>query len=101
MPASHPSQPLEGSERIRAAVANHPRKMTLQLARDLGVPEVEIIRAFPADRVMALDISRWEELLRELEVLGSLRVSRSEERRVGKEVGTEGGTEEWKHTTIK
>jgi putative heme iron utilization protein len=46
------------SDRIRAAVEKNPRKMTLQLARDLGVPEVEIIRAFPPDRVMELDIAR-------------------------------------------
>ena len=48
--------------------------MTLQLARDLGVPEVEVIRALPPDRVMELDIARWEELLRGLEVFGSVRV---------------------------
>lgn len=62
------------AERIRAAVEKNPRKMTLQLARDLGVPEVEVIRAFPADRVTELDIARWEELLRSLETLGSVRV---------------------------
>jgi putative hemin transport protein len=62
------------SERIRAAVANNPRKMTLQLARDLGVPEVEVIRAFPPERVAELDIGRWEELLRSLEALGPVRV---------------------------
>ena len=39
-------------ERIRQAVAANPRKMTLQLARDLGVPEVDVIRAFPPDRAM-------------------------------------------------
>jgi putative heme iron utilization protein len=33
--------------RILAAIESNPRKMTLQLARDLGVPEVEIIRAMP------------------------------------------------------
>src|SRR5277367_5837784 len=48
--------------------------MTLQLARDLGVPEVEVIRAFPSDRVMELDIARWEELLQGFEALGSVRV---------------------------
>ncbi len=48
--------------------------MTLQLARDLGVPEVEVIRAFPPDRAMELDIARWEELLRSLEAFGSVRV---------------------------
>jgi len=46
------------TDRIRAAVEKNPRKMTLQLARDLGVPEIEVIRAFPADRVMELDIAR-------------------------------------------
>jgi putative hemin transport protein len=48
--------------------------MTLQLARDLGVPEVEVIRAFPPDRVTELDSARWEELLRGLEALGPVRV---------------------------
>jgi putative hemin transport protein len=62
------------AERIRSAVEKNPRKMTLQLARDLGVPEVEVIRAFPADRVTELDIARWEELLCSLETLGSVRV---------------------------
>src|SRR5262245_42732365 len=61
-------------DRIRAAVARNPRQMTLQLARDLGVPEVEVIRAFPPDRVTELDVSRWEELLRGLEAFGPVRV---------------------------
>lgn len=64
----------KATDRIRAAVEKNPRKMTLQLARDLGVPEVEVIRAFPTDRVTELDIARWEELLRGLEVFGSVRV---------------------------
>ena len=62
------------TDRIRAEVEKNPRKMTLQLARDLGVPEVEVIRAFPPDRARELDITRWEELLRALEDLGSVRV---------------------------
>ena len=62
------------AERIRAAVEKNPRKMTLQLARDLGVPEVEVIRAFPVDRVVELDIARWEELLESIEAFGSVRV---------------------------
>src|SRR3984885_12992273 len=65
---------MEANARIRAAVEKNPRKMTLQLARDLGVPEVEVIRAFPPDRVTELDIARWEELLRSLELLGTVRV---------------------------
>ncbi len=61
-------------DRIRVAVEKNPRKMTLQLARDLGVPEVEVIRAFPADRVTELDIARWEDLIKSIEFLGSVRV---------------------------
>jgi putative heme utilization carrier protein HutX len=68
------NQPSQQADRIRAAVEKNPRKMTLQLARDLGVPEVEVIRAIPADRVTELDNARWEELLRSLETLGSVRV---------------------------
>ena len=64
----------EQAERIRTAVEKNPRKMTMQLARDLGVPEVEVIRAFPADRVMELDVTRWEELLQSFEAFGSVRV---------------------------
>ena len=74
MKANQLSQQAQMSDRIRAAVEKNPRKMTLQLARDLGVPEVEVIRAFPSDRVMELDVARWEELLRSLEALGCVRV---------------------------
>ena len=59
---------------IRAAVSKNPRKMTLQLARELGVPEVEIIRALPDGRAVELDLRRWEDLLRSLEALGGVRV---------------------------
>jgi len=38
------------------------------------VPEVEIIRALPDDRVVELDAARWEELLRAFETLGTLHV---------------------------
>jgi putative heme iron utilization protein len=62
------------TDRIRTAVEKNPRKMTLQLARDLGVPEVEVIRAFPSDRVMELDIGRWKDLLQSFEAFGSVRV---------------------------
>jgi putative heme utilization carrier protein HutX len=62
------------SDRIRTAVEKNPRRMTLQLARDLGVPEVEVIRAFPPDRVTELEIARWEELLQSFEAFGAVRV---------------------------
>lgn len=65
---------MQADDRIRAAVEKNPRKMTLQLARDLGVPEVEVIRAFPPERVLELDVARWEEVLRSLDAFGSVRV---------------------------
>jgi putative heme iron utilization protein len=65
---------MQTTDRIREAVERNPRKMTLQLAQDLGVPEVEVIRAFPLDRVMELDVSRWEDMIRSFEVLGTVRV---------------------------
>ncbi len=60
-------------ERIRAAVEANPRKMTLQLARELGVPEVEVIRAFPPHRAVELEITHWEELIHSFEDLGVVR----------------------------
>lgn len=70
-----PSLGLQGIvERLREEVRRHPQKMTLQLAREYGVPEVEVIRAFPDDRAMDLDISRWEDLIRSLEAFGPVRV---------------------------
>ncbi len=74
MKTNQSSQLSEVSDRIRAAVEKNPRKMTLQLARDLDVPEVEVIRAFPIERVCELHISRWEELLRSFDTLGLMRV---------------------------
>ena len=70
------SGPVPGAARdlIRAALQRNPRKMTVQVARELAVPEVEVIRAMPAGAVTELDVSRWEELLRSLESLGDVHV---------------------------
>ena len=59
---------------VRAAVARNPRRMTVQLARELGVPEVEVIRAMPAGSVTELDETRWEELVRSFESIGDVHV---------------------------
>ena len=66
--------PNRSEARIRAAVEASPRKMTLQLASELGVSEVEVIRAFPSQRAVELDITRWEELIGSFDELGSVRV---------------------------
>jgi putative heme iron utilization protein len=60
--------------RIQAAAREHPGKMTMQLARELGVPEAEVIRALPEGRSIELDIGRWEELIRSFEELGKVHV---------------------------
>jgi putative heme iron utilization protein len=72
--AMHLTDEAEQRSRIRAAIARNPRRMTVQLARELGVPEVEVIRAMPPATVRALDVSRWEELLRSFEELGDVHV---------------------------
>ena len=59
---------------IRAAVAANRRRMTSQVARDLGVAEVDVIRALPDDQAVELDVTRWEELIRGLEPLGRVHV---------------------------
>jgi putative hemin transport protein len=64
----------EQTERIRAALRAAPSQMTLQLSRQLGVPEVEVIRALPDGRSIELDASRWEEIFRALEAVGTVHV---------------------------
>lgn len=61
-------------DRITAAIESNPRQMTLQIARDLGVPELEVIRALPKERVVELDISQWEQIIRSFESLGRVHV---------------------------
>jgi putative hemin transport protein len=62
------------TEQIRHEYEKSPRKMTVQLARELGVPEAEVIRALPAKLAIELDPMRWEELLRALEAFGQVHV---------------------------
>jgi putative hemin transport protein len=65
---------MEARERIRAAIRENPNQMTMLLAGKFGVPEVEIVRAFPDDRAIELDAQRWEELIRGLEAFGKVHV---------------------------
>jgi putative hemin transport protein len=61
-------------ERIQAAIRDNPNQMTMLLAKQFGVPEVEVVRAFPDDRAVELDAGRWEELIRRLEAFGKVHV---------------------------
>jgi putative hemin transport protein len=65
---------METKERIQAAIREYPNQMTLLLAHQFGVPEVDVIRAFPDDRAVELDTQRWEELIRHLEAFGKVHV---------------------------
>lgn len=66
--------PVDLAEKIRLAVAANPGAMTMQLAADLGVPEVAVIRALPDGRAVELDLDRWEALLARLEACGTVHV---------------------------
>jgi len=75
--ANEAPEPLTGrsdSERIRDAIRRDRRRMTVQLARELGVPEAEVIRCLPDGCAVELDVSRWEELVRRFESLGQVHV---------------------------
>jgi putative hemin transport protein len=65
---------METRERIQAAIRDNPNQMTMLLARKFGVPEVEVLRAFPDDRAIELDANRWDELIRCLEAFGQVHV---------------------------
>jgi putative hemin transport protein len=64
----------EKRKEIRAALAESPGQMTMQLARDLGVPEAEVIRELPDGRSVELNLARWEELIRAFEGIGKVHV---------------------------
>jgi putative heme utilization carrier protein HutX len=81
----------DNRDRIRSAVEKNPRQMTLQLARDLGVPEIEVIRALPEDRAVELDASQWEAILKSFEGLRPVRVLVSNAAATVEVVGQFGG----------
>ena len=60
--------------RIREAFNLNRSKMTMILARELGVNELEVIRALPDGLSVELDVTKWEELIRSFESLGNSHV---------------------------
>jgi putative heme iron utilization protein len=94
--AVHPSNITPDQRRqIEAALQSGPSQMTLQIARRLGVPEMEVIRAFPDNRATELDLARWEELLRSLEDLGNVHVIVSNGCVTSEVIGQFGGFSTW------
>ena len=76
-------------------VHNSPGQMTLQLARQLGVPEVEVVRALPDGRAVELDVARWEELLAAFEEFGKVHVIVSNGGVTSEVTGQFGGFSTW------
>ena len=60
--------------RVREALEREPNAMTVMIARELGVPEAEVIRALPDGRSVELDASRAIELIKAFEPLGMVHV---------------------------
>jgi putative hemin transport protein len=83
------------ARRVQAALEKTPGAMTMQLARDFGVPEAEILRALPVGRAVELDVTRWEELLRRLEELGEMHVIVTNGAATLEAVGRFGGFSTW------
>jgi putative heme iron utilization protein len=81
--------------RVADALGANPRAMTMQLARELGVPEADVIRALPDGRAVELDIGRWEEMIRGLEALGQVHVIVSNASTTLEAVGRFGNFSTW------
>ena len=64
----------ERMQAIRDAFNSDRSQMTLMLAHQLKINEVEIIRALEGDIAHELDFSRWEEIIRAFEPLGNVYV---------------------------
>jgi putative heme utilization carrier protein HutX len=65
---------IERAEAIREAFDRDRKQMVLILARQLGVPEEEVVRVMPQELVEELDFTRWEEIIRSFESLGDVHV---------------------------
>jgi len=64
----------ERNQAIREAYNQDRSQMTLMLAHQLHIPEVEILRALEGDTARELDFARWEEIIRAFEALGEVTV---------------------------
>lgn len=65
---------IERQKAIREAYDKDRSQMTLMLAHQLRIPEVDILRALEGDTARELDFSRWEEIIHGFEALGDVTV---------------------------
>lgn len=61
-------------QKVRLRLAENPQAMTMQLANELEVPEVQIIRVWPDNRSVELDVTRWQEIMERLPEFGKVHV---------------------------
>lgn len=64
----------ERVQAIREAYNQDRSQMTLMLAHQLKIQEVEILRALQGDTAHEFDATRWEEIIRDFEALGNVTV---------------------------
>lgn len=64
----------ERAQAIRDAYNQDRSQMTLMLAHQLKIQEVEILRALQGDTAYELDATRWEEIIRDFEPVGDVTV---------------------------
>ena len=64
----------ERNQAIREAYNQDRSQMTLMLAHQLHIPEVDILRALEGDTARELDFAHWEEIIRAFEALGEVTV---------------------------
>jgi len=65
---------IERAEAIRKAYDSDRKQMVLLLARQLGVPELEVVRAMPSELATELDAAQWEAIIHAFEPLGDVHV---------------------------
>lgn len=80
---------------IRATLEANPLAMAMQLARQFAVPEVEIVRAMPSDRAVALDAERVRELIEAFSQFGKIHVIVTNGAATLESFGEFGGFSEW------
>jgi putative hemin transport protein len=88
-------QQTDVARKVGEALERNPGAMTLQLARDLGVPEAEVVRSLPGGRSVELDAARWQEIIGAFEDLGQVHVIVSNGATTLEAVGQFGGFTTW------
>lgn len=81
--------------RVREAFNRNRRKMTPQLAEELGVSERDVVRYLPDDLSAELDLARLEALVTRFETLGEVRVLTNNGTATLEVLGKFGGYSHW------